>query len=316
MDRIELLVVARMPDFLLDDLRQDFTLHDLSAAADPERLLEEVGPRIRGAVAGGMKGPDAALIARLPRLEIIASNSVGYDATDVPAAQARGVIVTHTPDVLTDDVADLAMTLMLMVGRRVGEAERFIRDRRWPQGPMPLGVKVSGKRLGIVGLGRIGAAVARRAAGFGMTIRYTDIVVKAGAPYLFVPGLRDLARQSDFLLVSCVGGPTTRGLIDAAVLDALGPKGFLINVARGTIIDEPALVRALQEKRIAGAGLDVFLDEPRAPAELLEMDNVVVTPHIASGTQETRRAMAALVAANLRAHFAGRPVLTPVPALA
>lgn len=316
MEKPELLAVARLPDFLLDDLRQDHVLHDLTAAADAEALLREVGDRVRGIVAGGMKGPDAALIGRLPKLEIIASYSVGYDATDVPVAQARGVIVTHTPDVLTDDVADLAMTLMLMVGRRVGEAERFIRDRRWLQGPMPLGVKVSGKRLGIIGLGRIGTAVARRAAGFGMTILYTDIVVKAGAPYLFVPDLLALARQSDFLLVSCVGGPTTRNLIDAAVLDALGPKGFLVNVARGTIVDETALVRALREKRIAGAGLDVFLDEPRAPAELLEMDNVVATPHIASGTHETRRAMAALVAANLRAHFAGRPVLTPVPALA
>ncbi|MFN4087442.1 MAG: 2-hydroxyacid dehydrogenase [Alphaproteobacteria bacterium] len=313
MDKIELLVVARLPDYLLDDLAQDFVLHRLDAAADPDRLVADVGDRVRGALAGGMKGPDAALIAKLPKLEIIASNSVGYDATDVPAAHARGIVVTHTPDVLTDDVADLGMTLMLMIGRRIGEAERFIREGRWLQGPMPLGTKVSGKRLGIVGLGRIGTAVARRASGFGMRIAYTDIVVKGGAPYDFVPGLHDLARQSDFLLVSCVGGPTTRGLIDADVLDALGPKGFLVNIARGTIVDEAALVRALQEKRIAGAGLDVFLDEPRAPQELFDLDNVVITPHVASATNETRRAMAELVAANIRAHFAGRPVLTPVP---
>lgn len=312
-DKPELLVVARQPDYLLDDLARDFVLHRLDASGDPDKLVAEVGPRIRGAIAGGMKGPDAALIAKLPNLEIISSNSVGYDATDVPAAHARGVIVTHTPDVLTDDVSDLAMTLMLMIGRRIGEAERFIREGRWPQGPMPLAVKVSGKRLGIVGLGRIGTAVARRAAAFDMDIAYTDIVVKGGAPYLFVPSLHDLARRSDFLLVSCVGGPTTRGLIDAAVLDALGPKSFLINIARGTIVDEPALVKALKEKRIAGAGLDVFLDEPNAPAELFDMDNVVITPHVASATHETRRAMAELVASNLRAHFSGRPVLTPVP---
>src|SRR3546814_10758086 len=173
---------------------------------------------------------------------------------------------------------------------------------------MPLAVKVSGKRLGIVGLGRIGTAVARRAAGFGMEIAYTDIVVKGGAPYDFVPGLHDLARRSDFLLVSCVGGPTTRGLIDAAVLDALGPKSFLVNIARGTIVDEPALVKALKEKRIAGAGLDVFFDEPHAPPELFELDNVVVTPHVAIATTETSPAMAHLVPANLRAHFAGRPL--------
>jgi len=313
MDKPELLVVARQPDYLLDDLANDFVLHRLDVAADPDKLVDEVGPRIRGALAGGMKGPDAALIARLPKLEIISSNSVGYDATDVPAAHARTVIVTHTPDVLTDDVADLAMTLMLMIGRRIGEAERFIREGRWPQGPMPLAVKVSGKRLGIVGMGRIGTAVAKRASGFGMQIAYTDIVVKGTAPYDFVPSLHDLARQSDFLLVSCVGGPTTRGLIDAAVLDALGPKSFLVNIARGTIVNEPDLVKALKEKRIAGAGLDVFFDEPHAPAELFDMDNVVITPHVASATNETRRAMADLVAANLRAHFSGRPVLTPVP---
>ncbi len=313
MTKPELLAVARLPAFLMDDLVKEYTVHDLAGAADPEALLREVGDRVRGILAGGMKGPDAALIGRLPKLEIIASYSVGYDATDVAAAHARGVTVTHTPDVLTDDVADLAMALMLMVTRRIGEAERYVRAGRWPGGPMPLGVKLGGKRLGIVGLGRIGTAVATRARGFGLEISYNDIVVKAGAPYPFVPNLLDLARDSDILLVSCIGGPTTRNLINDAVLDALGPRGFIVNVARGSIVDEDALIRALQEQRIAGAGLDVFRNEPHAPEALFGMENVVVLPHIASSTVETRRAMADLVLANLRAHFAGRPVPTPVP---
>jgi len=309
----ELLAVARLPAFLTDDLRRDFDIHDLTTAKDPEAMLREVGDRVRGVLAGGMKGPDAALIHRLPKLEIISSYSVGYDATDVVAAHARDVIVTHTPEVLTDDVADLAMALMLMVTRRIGEAERHAREGKWPQGPMGLGTTLRGKKLGIVGLGRIGTAVAKRASGFGVEISYTDLFVKTGAPYPFVPGLLDLARQSKILLVSCVGGPTTRGLINAPVFEALGPKGFLVNIARGTIVDQDALVQALQDRRIAGAGLDVFLDEPHIPDPLLGMDNVVVTPHIASSTVETRQAMADLVAANLRAHFSGRPVLTPVP---
>ena len=309
----ELLQVVRLPPFLIEDLKRDFIIHDLSTAKEPEKLLEEVGGRVRGILCGGMKGPDAALINRLPKLEIISTNSVGFDATDVVAAHARGVIVTHTPDVLTDDVADLAITLMLMITRRIGEAERHAREGKWPQGPMALGTTFRGKRLGIVGLGRVGTAVAKRAAGFGVEISYTDLVVKAGQPYRFVPKLLDLARQSEILLVSCFGGPKTRGLINAEVFEALGPKGFLVNVARGTIVDEPALVRALQQRKIAGAALDVFLDEPHIPEPLLSMDNVVATPHIASSTEETRRAMGDLVAANMRAHFSGRPVLTPVP---
>ena len=309
----ELLQVVRLPAYLTDDLKRDFVIHDLSSAKDPEKLLSEVRDRVRGILCGGMKGPDAPLINSLPKLEIISTNSVGFDATDVVAAHKRGVIVTHTPDVLTDDVADLAITLMLMICRRIGEAERHAREGKWPQGPMGLGTTFRNKKLGIVGLGRVGTAVAKRAAGFDTQISYTDLYVKTGAPYPFVPKLLDLARDSDILLVSCFGGPATRGLINAEVLDALGPDSFLINVARGTIVDEPALVRAVQERRIKGAGLDVFLDEPHIPEALLSMDNVVVTPHIASGTEETRRAMAGLVVANIRAHFSGRPVLTPVP---
>ena len=310
---IELLQVSQLPPFVVDRLKKDFTVHDFVNPADPDKLLDEVGPRIRGIVAGGMKGPNANLINRLEKLEIIASMSVGFDATDVVAAQARGVIVTHTPEVLTGDVADLVMTFILMAPRRIGEAERFLRQGKWLGGRMDLGATVRGKRLGILGLGRIGRAVARRAEVFGLHIAYHDIKPMGDLAYRSYPSLLDLAEASDMLLVACEGGQATRGLVGGAVLDALGPAGFLINAARGTIIDQAAMVAALREGRIAGAALDVFDGEPNVPTELMAMENVVLTPHIASSTHETRRAMGDLVYDNLRAHFDGKPVLTSVP---
>jgi hydroxypyruvate reductase len=310
---VDLLQVAQLPPFLVERLQKEFTLHDFVNPADPDKLLEDVGPSIRGIVAGGMKGPNANLINRLENLEIISSFSVGFDATDVVAAQARGVIVTHTPEVLTGDVADLAMTFILMAPRRIGEAERFLRSGKWLQGRMDLGTTVRGKRLGILGLGRIGRAVARRAEVFGLNITYYDTKPMGDLAYRSYPTLRDLAAASDMLLVACEGGTATRGLVDADVLNALGPDGFLINTARGPIVDQAALVAALRDKRIAGAALDVFDGEPQVPAELMAMENVVLTPHIASSTHETRRAMGDLVYDNLRAHFDGKQVLTPVP---
>ncbi len=310
---IDLLQVSQLPPFLVERLEKEYTLHDFVDPSDPDKLLEEVGPKIRGILAGGMKGPNANLINRLENLEIIASFSVGFDATDVVAAQARGVIVTHTPEVLTGDVADLAMTFILMAPRRIAEAERFLRAGKWTQGRMDLGTTVRGKRLGILGLGRIGKAVARRAEVFGLHIGYHDIKPMGDLPYRSYPTLLDLAAASDMLLVACEGGTATRGLVGADVLQALGPQGFLINTARGPIVDQPALVAALRDGRIAGAALDVFDGEPQVPAELMAMENVVLTPHIASSTHETRRAMADLVYDNLRAHFDGKPVLTPVP---
>ena len=310
---VDLLQVAQLPPFLVERLQKEFTLHDFVNPADPDKLLEDVGPSIRGIVAGGMKGPNANLINRLENLEIISSFSVGFDATDVVAAQTRGVIVTHTPEVLTGDVADLAMTFILMAPRRIGEAERFLRSGKWLQGRMDLGTTVRGKRLGILGLGRIGRAVARRAEVFGLNIAYYDTKPMGDLAYRSYPTLRDLAAASDMLLVACEGGTATRGLVDADVLNALGPDGFLINTARGPIVDQAALVAALSDKRIAGAALDVFDGEPQVPAELMAMENVVLTPHIASSTRETRRAMGDLVYDNLRAYFDGKQVLTPVP---
>ncbi len=310
---IELLQVATLPPYLMERLANEYTIHDFTNPADPDAMIDEVGPRVRGVLAGGMKGPNANLIHRLENLEIIAHCSVGFDASDVVAAQAQGVVVTHTPDVLTGDVADLAMIFILMAPRRIGESERFLREGKWLGGRMDLGTTVKGKRLGILGLGRIGGAVALRAQPFGLHVGYHDIKPMGDLPYRAYPTSVELAAASDILLVACEGGEATRGLVDAEVLQALGPEGFLINTARGTIIDQPALVAALQAGTIAGAALDVFDGEPEVPSALLDMENVVLTPHIASSTRETRRAMADLVYDNLQAHFAGKPVWTPVP---
>ena len=221
--------------------------------------------------------------------------------------------VTHTPGVLNDDVADLAMALMLAWARQVPRADRFVRNGLWPAGPLPLGRKVSGARLGIVGMGRIGQAIAQRAAAFGMSIAYTARSAKTELPLRYLPSAAALAAQSDFLVVITPGGAATRKLIDAEVLAALGAQGCVVNVARGSVIDEAALIAALQAGTIAGAALDVFENEPNVPQALREMDNVVLTPHIGSATGQTRQAMADLALANLKAHFAGEALPSPVP---
>ena len=310
---VNLLQVSVLPPFLMERLEQEYTIHDFIEPADPDALLEEVGPKIRGILAGGMKGPNANLINRLPNLEIISSFSVGFDATDVVAAQAKGVIVTHTPEVLTGDVADLAMAFILMAPRRIGESERFLREGKWLQGRMDLGTTVRGKRLGILGLGRIGKAVARRAEVFGLQIGYFDIKPMGDLAYRSYATLMDLAEASDILLVACEGGEANRSVVSSEVIEAIGPKGFLVNTARGPIVDQAALVAALEDGKLAGAALDLFDGEPQVPAKMMAMENVVLTPHIASSTHETRRAMGDLVYDNLRAHFDGKPVLTPVP---
>jgi lactate dehydrogenase-like 2-hydroxyacid dehydrogenase len=242
---------------------------------------------------------------------------VGYDGIDVTAATARGVVVTHTPDVLNDDVADLALGLMLCAARQLPAADRYVREGRWEaQGPMPLARKMAGARLGLVGIGRIGQAIAHRAAAFGMSIAYTARHARSELPYRYFPTPKALAAESDFLVLITPGGAGTRGLIDAEVLAALGKErgeGFLVNVARGSVVDEPALIDALERGVIAGAGLDVFADEPRVPARLAALPHVVLVPHIGSATGQTRQAMADLAAANLREHFAGRALPTPVP---
>ena len=307
----EILVVAKLWPPYLAALQEVFVVHDRIHVDDPARF-GAIAPRIRGIAASGESKVPAELIGRLPALEVISVFGVGYDGVDVGAAHARDIPVTNTPDVLTDDVADLGMALLLSIARQIPQADKFVRANQWVNGPLPLARKVSGARLGLVGLGRIGQAIARRAEGFGMSVAYTTRNKKPESSYSYYPSAQALAAEVDFLLVITPGGAGTRGLINAAVLKALGPKGYLINVARGSVVDEAALVHAVQNNLIAGAALDVFENEPNVPAELRAHENVVLTPHMASGTWQTRRAMADLALGNLQAHFSGRPLLTPV----
>ncbi|MEO8543972.1 MAG: 2-hydroxyacid dehydrogenase [Burkholderiaceae bacterium] len=312
MSKPEVLVVAKLWPRYMQALQDAYVVHDRTHLQDPARFAS-IAPRIRGIAASGESKVGPELLEQLPALEMISVFGVGYDGVDVPFARARGVPVTNTPDVLTEEVADLGVALMLSIARRIPQADRFVRANSWPSGPFPLTRKVSGARLGIVGLGRIGQAIADRASAFGMSIAYTTRTQRNDSPYTYYPSAEALAREVDFLMVITPGGAGTRGLINAPVLAALGAKGFLINVARGSVVDQPALVHAVTTGVIAGAALDVFADEPNVPAELRECDNVVLTPHMASGTWETRCAMADLAFDNLAAHFAGKPLLTPVP---
>ena len=308
----ELLTVAKLPPFLMQPLRETFTVHERLHVEDPAAFAR-VAPNIRAIGGSGESKVPAELIAQLPKLEVISIMGVGYDGVDVAAAKARGVMVGHTPDVLNDDVADLALALMLNIARRIPQADKFLRAGLWPNGPMPLARKMSGSRLGIVGMGRIGQAIAQRALAFGMSIAYTARSAKAVLPYAFHATPKALAAASDFLVVITPGGAATRKLIDADVLRALGPEGYLINVARGSVVDEAALIEALQKGVIAGAALDVFEKEPEVPEALRALDNVVLVPHIGSATVQTRHAMAARAFANLQAHFAGTPLPSAVP---
>lgn len=312
MSKPHLLAVMKLPPYLMAPLGELFSVHDRLHETDPDAFAK-IAPQIRAVSGGGESKVPRALLDRLPALEIVSIMGVGYDGVDVAAAKERGIPVTHTPDVLNEDVADLAIALMLSVARKLPQADQYVRTGQWLKGPMPLAKKMSGSRLGIIGLGRIGQAIADRAQAFGMKISYTARNRKPESPYTYYPDAQALAAEVDFLVAITPGGAGTKGLVNAAVLKALGPKGYLINVARGTVVDTAALVEALKNNVIAGAGLDVFENEPNVPQELMSMGNVVLTPHMASATVETRGAMAQLAVANLKAHFGGKPLLSPVP---
>jgi lactate dehydrogenase-like 2-hydroxyacid dehydrogenase len=292
-NRPDLLLVSAVSPALEAELGKRFTLHD------------QPGSGVRAMVGGGMSVIDGELLARLPALEIIAIHGVGHDGIDLEAARSRSVRVTLTPDVLTDDVADLAIALMLDVQRRVSRNDRAVREGGWN---VNLARRASGRRIGLFGMGRIGQAIARRAAPFAAEILYTSRSAKPELPWRFVADVETLARSCDVLIVAASAGAGTHRAIGAAAIEALGPNGVLINIARGSILDESALVEALGAGRLGGAGLDVFADEPRVPDALKRMDQVVLSPHQGSATREGRAAMAALVLANLDAHFAGRPL--------
>lgn len=312
MSSIDVLSVTKLSPFYEAHLRQHFALHDRLHESDPAAFAK-IAPKIRAIAASGESKVSAELMAKLPALEIISVFGVGYDGIDTQAAKARGVMVTHTPNVLNDDVADLAMGLMLAAARQLPAADRYVKDGKWPNGPMPLARKVSGARLGIVGMGRIGQAIAARAQAFGMRIAYTARSAKADIAHRYVATPTALAAESDYLVVITPGGAGTRKLINAEVLAALGTKGILVNVARGSVVDEAALIEALQNGVIGGAGLDVFENEPNVPEALRQMPHVVLAPHIGSATTNTRQAMGDLAFNNMHHHFSGKAVLTPVP---
>lgn len=310
MTKPAVLLVSRLPEPLAGRLRERFDCH---ALADVDAAgLQALAPQLRGMVATGESLVSRALMASLPALEVISVLGVGYDGIDMAAARERGICVTHTPGLSTDDIADFAMVLLLTAARQVVNADQFVRRGDWSTGRHPMTRRVSGARLGIVGLGRIGRAVAQRALAFGMEIAYTGRTAKADAPYRWCSDAQTLAASVDFLVVCASGGADTRALVNADVLAALGPSGVLVNIARGSIVDEDALITALRERQILAAGLDVFCHEPHVPPALLALDNVVLTPHMASTTGATVQAMFDLTFANLAAHFDGLPVPTPV----
>jgi len=313
----EILVMAPSPSAaVMAQLEAQFTCHHLwqQPAAQHDTYIAAVGANVRGLATTGTIGIDAALAARLPRLEIVAVNGIGTDAVDFTATRPRGIRVTNTPGVLTDDVADLAVALLLAAARRIPALDHYVRGGSWAaRAPLAPARTLRGKTAGIYGFGRIGKAVAARLAGFGMALRYYQPNVVAGSDVPRSATLLALAEESDYLVICAPGGAATRGLVDAAVLAALGPEGTLVNVARGSIVDEAALTAALADGTLGAAALDVFANEPDVPAALAALPNVVLTPHVGSLTVETRHAMGQLVVDNLLAHFAGAPLLTPVP---
>ena len=308
----EIVVTAQGHKGTLERLLQEFSALKLWEAADRDAALKAAAPRMRALAHFGHSRVDARLMDALPKLEIISNFGVGVDQIDLDAAKQRRIIVTNTPDVLNECVADCAMALVLNTLRKFPQSEAYLRSGYWPtRGPYPLTTSLGGKTLGILGLGRIGEAIAKRAQSFGMKIRYHNRNRK-NVPYAYDPDPVALAKNSDVLLAVTPGGAGTAKLVNARVLDALGPQGYLVNIARGSVVDEAVLLRYLQEKKIAGAGLDVFEHEPDVPPEFFALDNAVLYPHVASATVETRKAMGDLQVENLHLHFAGKQVLTRV----
>lgn len=308
----EIIITAQGHIGTYERLTQEFSAISLFSATDKAAALKEAASKVRGLAHTGHSKVDAALMDALPKLEIIANFGVGVDQIDLDAAKKRGIVVTNTAGALNECVADCAMGLVLNTLRKLPQADAYLRAGDWQaKGTYQLTTSLGGKTLGILGLGRIGEEIAKRAQAFGMKIRYHNRN-KKNVPYAYDSDAVTLAKNSDVLVAITPGGPETDKLVNATVLDALGPQGYLINVARGSVVDEPVLLRYLQEKKIAGAGLDVFEREPKVPPEFFKLDNVVLTPHVASATNETRTAMGNLQIENLNLHFAGKPVKTPV----
>jgi len=308
----EIVVIGPMYPACEERLDREFTVHRLWQAADQNDFLRGVADRVRGVALYALHGCPAPIIEALPKLEIIACMGIGVDKIDLDCAKARGVRVTNTPDVVTDATADIALGLLLATERRLAEADRFVRRGDWLKGDHPLGRSLRSRKVGIVALGRIGQAIAKRCEAFGMEIAYYGPRRKDDVAYPYFADPVALADWAEILIVAAPGGAATRNLVGAPVIDALGPEGTLINIARGSVVDEAALVEALRVGRLGRAGLDVYVNEPHVPEALFAMDNVVLSPHTGSATHDTRRAMGDLTVDNLLAHFAGKPLLTPV----
>lgn len=306
---VEILQTAPLLASCEKALAERYTVHKLYEVADRQAWLAENGARIRAHAGAGVQ---ADLMDALPNLEIIASFGVGYDSIDTAAARARNIRVTNTPDVLNDAVAELTIGLMVALARRIPQADRYVRTGKWPSGSFGLFSELTGKTVGILGLGRIGKEIATRAQAMKMRVVYHGRRPQPSVPYVFYDNLEHMARDSDWLVVIAPGGKGTEGIVSRQVLEALGPQGRLVNVARGTLVDEPALVDLLQSGGLGGAALDVFVDEPKVPEALFALENVVLSPHQGSATYQTRDAMGALLVANLDAHFAGEPLLSAV----
>ena len=312
-DRPEIVMTGPLMAYAADQLKARFAVHELWNAPDPAALLREVSGRVRGVAAGGGHSHvDAALFDALPKLEIVSSFGVGYDHVDAAEAGRRGLVVTNTPDVLTDEVADLAIGLLLATVRQLPQVDRYLREGRWLKGNYPLTTSLRGRKVGIVGLGRIGKAVAHRLEAFGVPVSYHGRSRQDDVAYRYYPSLVEMAADVDVLISVAPGGASTHHIIDAGVLEALGPNGILVNVGRGTVVDEKALIKALQDGTILSAGLDVFEDEPRVPAELIAIEHAVLLPHVGSASVHTRHAMGQLLVDNLVSWFDGKGPLTPV----
>jgi lactate dehydrogenase-like 2-hydroxyacid dehydrogenase len=312
-EKVHVLSMGEMMPAVERELDAHFAVHR-TATRSVREIVAEHGSDIRGIATRGRELTDAALIEALPRLEIVSNFGVGYDSIDVAAAKGRGVVVTNTPNVLDDEVADFTLGLLLSTIRRLPQADRYLRAGRWrAEGPFPLSATLRDRTVGLLGMGRIGERIARRLAAFDVPVVYHARHPRPDVPYRHYPDLVAMARDVDTLVAIIPGGPATRHLVNAEVLEALGPRGILVNVARGSVVDEAALIRALQAGTIHAAGLDVFADEPRVPQALVDLDNVVLIPHAGSATHHTRAIMGRLVVENLVSWFEGRGPVTPVP---
>lgn len=309
-EKPEVLFIGSMPDWWVERMEKDVTLHHLAKATDKDAFLKELAPKIRVIMAGA--GIDEALLSKLPNVKLIASMGAGYDKIDVDAAKKRGIVVSNTPNVTDGCVADMAMALLLAHGRHIVQGDKFARSGAWLKGGYSLVPRVWGRRMGILGLGRIGLAIAKRAAAFDMPIAYHNRRPRTDMPYWYYPNLVDMARDVDILMVATPGGTATHHIVTAEVIKALGPKGLIVNIARGSIIDELAMVKALKDGTLGGAALDVFEFEPKMPAELQTLENVVLMPHRGGGTYETWEDACDLVRDNVYAFYKTGKPLTPI----